>query len=173
MLSRPAKTPDKVVRSAQGGAPGRVLTEDLIKATSSPWETQETDYRRWARTGSMSPRLPARRGVFLVHAADAGPRHPYARGVLVGLYREAKSTLGDRWRPGPTSRPAAAAPPLPTRPRQGGLVRSSWAEATEMTPPPVHTIHIRPGPVAASSPIRRVHGEPRRGVAGSWANRRG
>ena len=83
-------------------------------------------------------------------------RYPYARGVLVEMYREAKARLGDpvaAWaeiddRPG-------EAPPLPVGAGKGGLVRVSWDEAIEIVAAAhVHTIKTYgPDRVAGFSPI--------------------
>lgn len=83
-------------------------------------------------------------------------RYPYARGVLVEMYREAKARLGD---------PVLAWADIQADPERrrryqrargkGGLVRVTWAEATELIAAAhVHTIKTYgPDRVAGFSPI--------------------
>ncbi len=83
-------------------------------------------------------------------------RYPYARGVLVEMYREAKARLGD---------PVAAWAEVTTDPEKrrryqsargkGGLVRVSWDEAVEIVAAAhVHTIKTYgPDRIAGFSPI--------------------
>jgi nitrate reductase / nitrite oxidoreductase, alpha subunit len=89
-------------------------------------------------------------------------KYPYARGVLLEMYREAKQRLGD---------PVLAWADVindPERRRRyhqargkGGLVRVSWAEAVEMiAAAQVHTIKTYgPDRIAGFSPnSSNVHG---------------
>lgn len=67
---------DKVVRSTHGvNCTGSCSWKIYVKDDIITWETQETDYPSVGpdRPEYEAPRLPARRGVFLVHVfADAG-----------------------------------------------------------------------------------------------------
>ena len=139
-------------------APGRVRGRSTSRTASSPGRPRRPTTRRWARIGpSTSPAV-----------ARAAPRFPgtptrrpgcgipYARGVLVEMYREARARLGD---------PVLAWADIQADPQRrrryhqargkGGLVRVSWAEATEMIAAAhVHTIKTYgPDRVAGFSPI--------------------
>ncbi|MGL1218098.1 molybdopterin-dependent oxidoreductase, partial [Vibrio parahaemolyticus] len=109
------------------------------------WETQQTDYP------SVSPDRPEyeprgcpRGASFSWYSySPTRVRYPYARGVLVEMYREAKTRLGD---PVLAWADIQADPERRRRYKQargkGGLVRVSWAEATEMIAAAhVHTIN--------------------------------
>ena len=138
---------DKVVRSTHGvNCTGSCSWKVYVKDGIITWETQQS--RLPTRSGPDStrvraPRLSARRRVLLVHLlAHPGPL-PLHPGVLLQMYREAKSQHdGD---------PVKAWAHIVENPQRakayksargkGGLVRATWDEATEMVAAAhVHTI---------------------------------
>ncbi|WP_230871767.1 nitrate reductase subunit alpha [Mycobacterium canetti] len=150
---------DKVVRSTHGvNCTGSCSWKIYVKDGIITWETQETDYPSVGPDRpEYEPRGCPRGAAFSWYTySPTRVRHPYARGVLVEMYREAKARLGD---------PVAAWADIQADPRRrrryqrargkGGLVRVSWAEATEMIAAAhVHTISTYgPDRVAGFSPI--------------------
>ncbi|AFE16628.1 nitrate reductase narX [Mycobacterium tuberculosis RGTB327] len=150
---------DKVVRSTHGvNCTGSCSWKIYVKDDIITWETQETDYPSVGPDRpEYEPRGCPRGAAFSWYTySPTRVRHPYARGVLVEMYREAKARLGD---------PVAAWADIQADPRRrrryqrargkGGLVRVSWAEATEMIAAAhVHTISTYgPDRVAGFSPI--------------------
>jgi nitrate reductase / nitrite oxidoreductase, alpha subunit len=89
---------DKVVRATHGvNCTGSCSWKVYVKDGIITWESQQTDY---PSVGPDSPEYeprgcPPRRRVLLVHLLPTRVRYPYARGLLVELYREAKARLGD------------------------------------------------------------------------------
>ncbi|EKT78848.1 MULTISPECIES: nitrate reductase subunit alpha [Rhodococcus] len=150
---------DKVVRSTHGvNCTGSCSWKIYVKDGIITWETQETDYPTvGADRPEYEPRGCPRGAAFSWYTySPTRVRYPYARGVLVEMYREAKQRVGD---------PVEAwadiqADPVRRRTYQrargkGGLVRVSWGEATEMIAAAhVHTIKTYgPDRVTGFSPI--------------------
>uniref|UniRef100_UPI0008348B80 nitrate reductase subunit alpha n=1 Tax=Aldersonia kunmingensis TaxID=408066 RepID=UPI0008348B80 len=150
---------DKVVRSTHGvNCTGSCSWKVYVKDGVITWETQETDYPSvGADRPEYEPRGCPRGAAFSWYTySPTRVRYPYARGVLVEMYREARERLGD---------PVLAWADIqadPDRRRRyqrargkGGLVRVSWAEATEMIAAAhVHTIaEYGPDRVTGFSPI--------------------
>ncbi|HEY7858657.1 MAG TPA: molybdopterin-dependent oxidoreductase, partial [Candidatus Nanopelagicales bacterium] len=136
---------DKVVRSTHGvNCTGSCSWKVYVKDGIITWETQQTDY---PTTGPDSPEYEPRgcpRGAAFswYTYSPTRVRHPYARGVLVEMYREAKARLKD---PVLAWADVVGDPERRRRYQQargkGGLVRVSWDEATEMVAAAhVHTI---------------------------------
>ncbi len=150
---------DKVVRSTHGvNCTGSCSWQIYVKDGIITWETQQTDYPSVGPDRpEYEPRGCPRGASFSWYSySPTRVRYPYARGVLVEMFREAKARLGD---------PVAAWTEIQAdseRRRRyqqargkGGLVRVSWAEATEMIAAAhVHTIKTYgPDRVAGFSPI--------------------
>ncbi|MGE0218611.1 nitrate reductase subunit alpha [Mycolicibacterium sp.] len=150
---------DKVVRSTHGvNCTGSCSWKIYVKDGIITWETQETDYPSVGPDRpEYEPRGCPRGAAFSWYTySPTRVRYPYARGVLVEMYREAKARLGD---------PVLAWADIQADPERrrryqrargkGGLVRVSWAEATEMIAAAhVHTIkHHGPDRIAGFSPI--------------------
>ncbi|WP_241472634.1 nitrate reductase subunit alpha [Mycolicibacterium neoaurum] len=150
---------DKVVRSTHGvNCTGSCSWKIYVKDGIITWETQETDYPSvGADRPEYEPRGCPRGAAFSWYTySPTRVRYPYARGVLVEMYREAKARLAD---------PVLAWADIQADPQRrrryqrargkGGLVRVSWAEATEMIAAAhVHTIKTYgPDRVAGFSPI--------------------
>ena len=122
------------------------------------WETQQTDY---PSTGPDSPEYEPRgcpRGASFswYTYSPSRVRYPYVRGALLEMWREARTRLGDpvaAWAE-ITGDPQRAARYKGAR-GQGGLVRSSWPEVTELIAAAhVHTIATYgPDRVVGFSPI--------------------
>ncbi|MEU7152678.1 nitrate reductase subunit alpha [Streptomyces sp. NPDC045456] len=150
---------DKVVRSTHGvNCTGSCSWQVFVKDGLITWETQATDY---PTTGPDRPEYEPRgcpRGASFswYTYSPTRVRHPYARGVLVEMYREARDRLGD---------PVAAWAEItgdPERRRRyqrargkGGLVRIGWDEALEIAAAAhVHTLRAHgPDRIAGFSPI--------------------
>jgi nitrate reductase alpha subunit len=150
---------DKVVRSTHGvNCTGSCSWKIYVKDGIITWETQETDYPSvGADRPEYEPRGCPRGAAFSWYTySPTRVRYPYARGVLVEMYREARGRLGD-----PVLAWADIQNDADRRRRyqqargKGGLVRVSWAEATEMIAAAhVHTIKTYgPDRVAGFSPI--------------------
>ncbi|MDG3015581.1 nitrate reductase subunit alpha [Corynebacteriales bacterium D3-21] len=150
---------DKVVRSTHGvNCTGSCSWKIYVKDGIITWETQETDYPSVGPDRpEYEPRGCPRGASFSWYTySPTRVRYPYARGLLVEMYREAKSRLKD---------PVLAwadiqADPVRRRKYQqargkGGLVRITWDEAVEMVAAAhVHTIkEYGPDRVAGFSPI--------------------
>ncbi|MFD7782018.1 nitrate reductase subunit alpha [Streptomyces nojiriensis] len=150
---------DKVVRSTHGvNCTGSCSWKVYVKDGIITWESQETDYPSVGPDSpEYEPRGCPRGAAFSWYTySPTRVRFPYARGVLVEMYREARARLGD---------PVLAWADVmgdPERRRRyqrargkGGHVRVSWDEAVEMVAAAhVHTIK-RWGPdrIAGFSPI--------------------
>ena len=150
---------DKVVRSTHGvNCTGSCSWKIYVRDGIITWEAQQTDYPSVGPDRpEYEPRGCPRGAAFSWYTySPTRVRYPYARGVLLEMYREAKQRLGD---------PVLAWADVvndPERRRRyqqargkGGLVRVSWAEAVEMiAAAQVHTIKTYgPDRIAAFSPI--------------------
>ena len=127
---------DKVVRSTHGvNCTGSCSWKVYVKDGIITWEAQQTDY---PTTGDDSPEYEPRgcpRGASFswYTYSPTRVRYPYARGVLLSMYREAKEHYGD---------PVEAWASIVEDPEKsrtykrargkGGLVRTSWEEAVEI-----------------------------------------
>ena len=150
---------DKVVRSTHGvNCTGSCSWKVYVKDGIITWETQETDYPTVGPDRpDYEPRGCPRGAAFSWYTySPTRVRYPYARGVLIEMYREARARLGD---------PVLAWAEIqddPERRRRyhrargkGGLIRIGWDEAAEIAAAAhVHTI-ARYGPdrIAGFSPI--------------------
>ena len=136
---------DKVVRSTHGvNCTGSCSWKVYVRDGIITWEAQQTDYPSVGPDSpEYEPRGCPRGAAFSWYTySPTRVRYPYARGVLVEMYREAKSRLTD---------PVLAWADVvndPERRRRyqqargkGGLIRIPWAEAVEITAAAhVHTI---------------------------------
>jgi nitrate reductase alpha subunit len=135
-----------VVRSTHGvNCTGSCSWKVYVKDGIITWETQETDYPSVGPDRpEYEPRGCPRGAAFSWYTySPTRVRYPYVRGVLLEMYREAKQSVGGdpvlAWQ-------AVVDDPEKRRTFQqargkGGLVRSTWREALEMTAAAhVHTI---------------------------------
>ncbi len=136
---------DKVVRSTHGvNCTGSCSWKVYVKDGVITWETQETDYPTVGPDRpEYEPRGCPRGAAFSWYTySPTRVRYPYARGVLVEMFREAKQRLGDpvlAWADIQSDR--ARRRRYQQARGKGGLVRVTWAEATEMIAAAhVHTI---------------------------------
>ncbi|MEW1985964.1 nitrate reductase subunit alpha [Pseudarthrobacter oxydans] len=127
---------DKVVRSTHGvNCTGSCSWKVYVKDGIITWESQQTDYPSVGPDSpEYEPRGCPRGAAFSWYTySPTRVRFPYARGVLVEMYREAKARLGD---PVLAFAEIAADPDKRRRYQQargkGGLVRVSWQEAIEI-----------------------------------------
>ena len=127
---------DKVVRSTHGvNCTGSCSWKVYVKDGIITWESQQTDYPSVGPDSpEYEPRGCPRGAAFSWYTySPTRVRFPYARGVLVEMYREAKARLGD---PVLAFAEIAADPEKRRRYQQargkGGLVRVSWQEAIEI-----------------------------------------
>ncbi|WP_436786764.1 nitrate reductase subunit alpha [Yinghuangia sp. YIM S10712] len=150
---------DKVVRSTHGvNCTGSCSWKVYVKDGIITWESQQTDYPSVGPDSpEYEPRGCPRGAAFSWYTySPTRVRYPYVRGVLLEMYREAKSRLGDpvlAWAD-------VADDPVKARRYKsvrgkGGLVRASWDEAIEMVAAAhVHTIKTYgPDRLAGFSPI--------------------
>ena len=89
---------DKVVRSTHGvNCTGSCSWKVYVKDGIITWESQQTDYPSVGPDSpEYEPRGCPRGAAFSWYTySPTRVRYPYARGVLVELYREAKARLGD------------------------------------------------------------------------------
>ncbi|MDP3894223.1 nitrate reductase subunit alpha [Nocardioides sp.] len=151
---------DKVVRSTHGvNCTGSCSWKVYVKDGIITWESQQTDYPSVGPDSpEYEPRGCPRGAAFSWYTySPTRVRYPYVRGVLLQMYREAKSQHdGD---------PVQAWAHIVDNPQRakayksargkGGLVRASWDEVTEMVAAAyVHTIKKwGPDRVAGFSPI--------------------
>lgn len=150
---------DKVVRSTHGvNCTGSCSWKVYVRDGIITWEAQQTDYPSVGPDRpEYEPRGCPRGAAFSWYTySPTRVRYPYVRGVLLEMYREAKTRLGD---------PVLAWADVVTDPvrrriyqsarGKGGLVRASWAEAVEMIAAGyVHTIKTHgPDRVTGFSPI--------------------
>jgi len=150
---------DKVVRSTHGvNCTGSCSWKVYVKDGIITWESQQTDYPSvGADRPEYEPRGCPRGAAFSWYTySPTRVRYPYARGVLVEMYREAKQRLGD---PVAAWADVVGDPVRRTRYHRargkGGLVRITWPEAAEMIAAAhVHTIKAHgPDRIAGFSPI--------------------
>ncbi|WP_181405785.1 nitrate reductase subunit alpha [Pseudarthrobacter phenanthrenivorans] len=127
---------DKVVRSTHGvNCTGSCSWKVYVKDGIITWESQQTDYPSVGPDSpEYEPRGCPRGAAFSWYTySPTRVRFPYARGVLVEMYREARARLGD---PVLAFAEIAADPEKRRRYQQargkGGLVRVSWQEAIEI-----------------------------------------
>jgi len=151
---------DKEVRSTHGvNCTGSCSWKVYVKDGVITWETQQTDY---PSTGPDSPEYEPRgcpRGAsFSWYTYSPGRvRYPYVRGELLKLWREAKHEHeGDpveAWK-SITDDPDKRQKYVSAR-GKGGLVRSTWEEASELIAAAhVHTTRAYgPDRIAGFSPI--------------------
>ncbi|MDM7855297.1 nitrate reductase subunit alpha [Cellulomonas alba] len=150
---------DKVVRSTHGvNCTGSCSWKVYVKDGIITWEAQQTDYPSpGPDRPDYEPRGCPRGAAFSWYTySPTRVRYPYARGVLLELYREAKGRLKD---PVLAWADVVGDPAKRRRFQQargkGGLVRVSWDEATEIVAAAhVHTIKTYgPDRCAGFSPI--------------------
>ena len=171
---------DKVVRSTHGvNCTGSCSWKVYVKDGIITWESQQTDYPSVGPDSpEYEPRGCPRGAAFSWYTySPTRVRFPYARGVLVEMYREAKARLGD---PVLAFADVVGDPERRRRYQQargkGGLVRVSWQEAIEIAAAAhVHTIKAYgPDRCAGFSPDPGdVHGLARRRDPLHPADRRG
>lgn len=150
---------DKIVRSTHGvNCTGSCSWKVYVKDGIITWETQETDYPTVGPDRpDYEPRGCPRGAAFSWYTySPTRVRYPYARGVLIEMYREARIRLGD---------PVKAWADIQADPERrrryqkarghGGLVRITWEEAAEIAAAAhVHTIaEYGPDRIAGFSPI--------------------
>ncbi|MFG1912578.1 nitrate reductase subunit alpha [Kribbella sp. NPDC048928] len=151
---------DKVVRSTHGvNCTGSCSWKVYVKDGIITWETQQTDYpSAGPDSPEYEPRGCPRGAAFSWYTySPTRVRYPYIRGVLLQMYREAKSQHdGDPVKAWAhiVDNPARAKAYKSAR-GKGGLVRASWDEAVELVAAAhVHTIQKwGPDRVAGFSPI--------------------
>ena len=150
---------DRVVRSTHGvNCTGSCSWDVYVKDGIITWETQATDYPSVGPDRpEYEPRGCPRGAAFSWYTySPTRVRYPYARGVLLEMYREARERLGD---------PVLAWEEITTDPDRrrryqrargkGGLVRTTWQEALEIAAA-AHVLTIRkygPDRIAGFSPI--------------------
>lgn len=150
---------DKVVRSTHGvNCTGSCSWKVYVKDGIITWESQQTDYPSVGPDRpEYEPRGCPRGAAFSWYTySPTRVRYPYARGVLVEMFREARERLGD---------PVEAWAEIvgdPDKRRKyqrargkGGLVRVSWRDAVDMIAAAhVHTIKTHgPDRCTGFSPI--------------------
>ncbi|MFF2556300.1 nitrate reductase subunit alpha [Nocardia sp. NPDC058058] len=150
---------DKVVRSTHGvNCTGSCSWKIYVKDGVITWESQQTDYPSvGADKPEYEPRGCPRGASFSWYTySPARIRYPYVRGVLLELYRDAKTRLKDpvlAWE-SIVEDPETAKTYKSAR-GKGGFVRAEWWEAAEIAAAAhVHTIKkYGPDRVAGFSPI--------------------
>ncbi len=150
---------DKVVRSTHGvNCTGSCSWKVYVKDGIITWETQQTDYpSAGPDMPEYEPRGCPRGASFSWYTySPSRVRYPYVRGPLLELWREAKQRLGDpvaAW--AEITGDAAKAARYKQARGQGGFVRSTWPEVTELIAAAhVHTIkEYGPDRVVGFSPI--------------------
>lgn len=150
---------DKVVRSTHGvNCTGSCSWKVYVKDGIITWESQQTDYPSVGPDRpEYEPRGCPRGAAFSWYTySPTRVRYPYARGVLLDLYREAKQRLGDPVLAWADLQADAERRRRYQRARgKGGLVRIGWPEALELVAAAhVHTIKTHgPDRCAGFSPI--------------------
>lgn len=151
---------DKVVRSTHGvNCTGSCSWKVYVKDGIITWEAQQTDYpSAGADRPDYEPRGCPRGAAFSWYTySPTRIRYPYVRGVLLGMFREAKKANGGdpvlAWA-SLVEDPAKAARYKAAR-GKGGLVRASWEEVVELVAAAhVHTVKAHgPDRIAGFSPI--------------------
>jgi len=151
---------DKVVRSTHGvNCTGSCSWKVYVKDGVITWETQETDYPSvGADSPEYEPRGCPRGAAFSWYTySPTRIRYPYVRGYLLDIYRKAKLQCGGD----PVEAWASIVEDVEVTKKyksmrgKGGLVRSTWDEALEITAAAqVYTIKkYGPDRVAGFSPI--------------------
>ena len=151
---------DKVVRSTHGvNCTGSCSWKVYVKDGIITWETQQTDYPSVGPDSpEYEPRGCPRGAAFSWYTySPTRVRYPYVRGVLLQMFREAKSQHdGDPVKAWEhiVENPLRAKAYKSAR-GKGGLVRATWEEASEIVAAAhVHTIKkYGPDRVAGFSPI--------------------
>ena len=162
---------DKVVRSTHGvNCTGSCSWKVYVKDGIITWETQQTDYPSVGPDSpEYEPRGCPRGAAFSWYAySPTRVRYPYVRGVLLQMYREAKSQHGGdavkAWEH-IVENPQRAKAYKSAR-GKGGLVRATWDEAAEIIAagpcPHDQEVRTRPGRRLLSDP-GDVDGLPRLG----------
>jgi nitrate reductase alpha subunit len=150
---------DRVVRSTHGvNCTGSCSWKIHVKDGLVTWETQETDYPTNGRdTPDYEPRGCPRGASFSWYIySPLRPKHPYVRGVLLEMYREAKAAGADpveAWEAIVSDPDRARA--YKSQRGKGGFLRATWKEAAELIAAGhVHTTR-RYGPdrIAGFTPI--------------------
>ena len=128
---------DKVVRSTHGvNCTGSCSWKVYVKDGIITWEAQQTDYPSVGPDSpEYEPRGCPRGAAFSWYTySPTRVRYPYARGVLLEMYREAKAAHGGD--PVEAWRSIVEDPEKARRYKQargkGGLVRVTWEEAVEI-----------------------------------------
>ena len=128
---------DRVVRSTHGvNCTGSCSWKVYVKDGIITWEAQQTDYpSTGADRPEYEPRGCPRGAAFSWYTySPTRVRYPYVRGVLLDMFREAKeANHGDpvlAWA-SIMHDPVKSARYKSAR-GKGGLVRATWAEATEV-----------------------------------------
>ena len=117
---------DKVVRSTHGvNCTGSCSWKVYVKDGIITWESQQTDYPSVGPDKpEYEPRGCPRGAAFSWYTySPTRVRYPYVRGLLLDMYREAKSRLGDPVRGVGRRRRAIRSGPAGTR-RRGA--RAAW-----------------------------------------------
>ena len=150
---------DRVVRSTHGvNCTGSCSWKIHVKDGLVTWETQQTDYPTNGRdTPDYEPRGCPRGASFSWYIySPLRPKHPYVRGVLLEMFREAKAGGADAveaWESIVSDPDRARA--YKSQRGKGGFLRATWKEAAELIAAAhVHTTR-RYGPdrIAGFSPI--------------------
>ena len=144
---------DKVVRSTHGvNCTGSCSWKVYVKDGIITWETQQTDYPSVGPDSpEYEPRGCPRGAAFSWYTySPTRVRYPYVRGVLLQMFREAKSQHdGDPVRAWEhiVENPLRAKAYKAAR-GKGGLVRATWEEAVEIVGrrARAHDPQVRPGP---------------------------
>jgi nitrate reductase / nitrite oxidoreductase, alpha subunit len=150
---------DKVVRSTHGvNCTGSCSWKVYVKDGIITWESQQTDYPSVGPDRpEYEPRGCPRGAAFSWYTySPTRVRYPYARGVLVEMFREARERLGDSVEAWAEIVNDPAKRRRYQRARgKGGLVRVSWQEAVDMVAAAhVHTIKTHgPDRCTGFSPI--------------------
>jgi nitrate reductase alpha subunit len=150
---------DKVVRSTHGvNCTGSCSWKVYVKDGIITWESQQTDYPSVGPDRpEYEPRGCPRGAAFSWYTySPTRVRYPYIRGVLLEMFREARSRLGDpvaAW--AEISGDQAKRAAYVTARGKGGFVRAAWDEAVDMIAAAhVHTVRTHgPDRVAGFSPI--------------------
>ncbi|MCE1178941.1 MAG: nitrate reductase subunit alpha [Micrococcales bacterium] len=150
---------DKVVRSTHGvNCTGSCSWKVYVKDGIITWEAQQTDYpSTGADRPEYEPRGCPRGAAFSWYTySPTRVRYPYIRGTLLEMYREAKARYGDpvvAW--GSIVQDPEKSRAYKSSRGKGGLVRSTWEEATEIIAA-AHVYTIKrwgPDRIAGFSPI--------------------
>ncbi len=149
---------DKIVRSTHGvNCTGSCSWKIYVKNGLITWETQQTDYPRTRPDlPNHEPRGCPRGASYSWYVYSAQRlKYPLVRGRLMELWREARQTLGpvDAW--AAISQDADKARKYKAVRGQGGMVRATWDEVSEIIAAAnVYTIKTYgPDRVAGFSPI--------------------